>query len=338
MTRAQLETAHLRDERAGLEATFVPSAGMLCCSLRHRGEELLAQNDGVDAYAQYGKTMGIPLLYPWANRLAAFDYSVAGRTVQVPHDRSRIALDDNGLPIHGVIGGRLAWELTDTPGTDTPGSDAPGSDARSGRGATPGPGTQLLAATLTWSESEPQLFELFPFRHDLLYEARLVAGRLEIEVTVHACGADIVPLAFGFHPYLAPGGVPREQWLIELPAMRHLALDPNQIPIGPDPIDTDRAFSAQRFELGSREFDDGFDSVVEPARFSVAAGDRRIELEFLRGYPCAQVYAPLSGSFICFEPMAAPANALRSGDGLRLLAPGERYRAGFSLRVEDLTA
>ena len=25
-----------------------------------------------------GKTMGIPLLYPWANRLAAFDYSVAG--------------------------------------------------------------------------------------------------------------------------------------------------------------------------------------------------------------------------------------------------------------------
>jgi len=29
----------------------------------------------VSAYAQYGKTMGIPLLYPWANRLAAFDYS-----------------------------------------------------------------------------------------------------------------------------------------------------------------------------------------------------------------------------------------------------------------------
>ncbi len=59
--------------------------------------------------------MGIPLLYPWANRLAAFQYSLAGRTVQVPHDPARIALDDNGLPIHGVIGGRLAWELTDAP-------------------------------------------------------------------------------------------------------------------------------------------------------------------------------------------------------------------------------
>jgi aldose 1-epimerase len=323
VTDAKLTTAQLSDERSGLDATFVPGAGMLCCSLRHRGEELLAQNAGVAAYAQYGKTMGIPLLYPWANRLAAFDYSVAGRTVQVPHDRSRIALDDNGLPIHGVIGGRLAWELTDTPGPD----------ARAGPGTTPGPDAQLLAATLTWSESEPQLFELFPFRHDLLYEARLVDRRLEIEVTVHACGADSVPLAFGFHPYLSPAGVPREQWLIELPAMRHLALDPNQIPVGPD-----QSPSAQRFELGARQFDDGFDSVVEPARFSVAAGDRRIEVEFLRGYPCAQVYAPLSGSFICFEPMTAPTNALRSGDGLRLLAPGEHFRTGFSLRVEDLAA
>jgi aldose 1-epimerase len=312
MSDAQLPTARLSDERSELDATFVPGAGMLCCSLRHRGRELLAQNDGVAAYAQYGKTMGIPLLYPWANRLAAFDYSVAGRTVQVPHDPARIALDDNGLPIHGVIGGRLAWKLTDTPG----------------------PNAQLLAATLTWSESERQLFELFPFRHDLLYEARLVDGRLEIEVTVHACGDDMVPLAFGFHPYLSPTGVPREQWVIELPAMRHLALDPSQIPIGPDPTDAEQASSAQRFELGEREFDDGFDSVAEAARFTVAAGDRRIELEFLRGYPCAQVYAPLSGSFICFEPMTAPANALRSGDGLRLLAPGERYSAGFSVGVD----
>lgn len=310
MTDAHLATASLRDEEAELEATFVPGANMLCCSLRHRGEELLAQNSGVDAYASQGKTMGIPLLYPWANRLAAFDYNVASKTVQVPHDPTRIAVDDNGLPIHGVIGGRLGWELTNAPG----------------------PVAQSLAARLSWSEAEPQLFEVFPFRHDLLYEARLGEGRLEIEVTVHACGADVVPLAFGFHPYLAPRGTPREDWLIELPAMRHLALDPDQIPIVPDPA-TEQASTAERFELEEREFDDGFDSVAEPARFVVSAGKRRLEVELRHGYPCAQVYAPLSGQFICFEPMTAPANALRSGDGLRLLNPGERYSAGFSLRV-----
>lgn len=308
MSGPGLETVQLHDEAAALEATFVPAAGMLCCSLRHRGEELLAQNAGVAAYAQIGKTMGIPLLYPWANRLAGFDYSVAGRSVHLPHDPSRMRLDAGGLPIHGVIGGRLAWELT----------DALASDARS------------LSAGLSWSEAQPELFEVFPFRHDLRYQARLRNGCLQIELTVHACGVDHVPLSFGLHPYLSLPGTARERWLIELPAMRARALDAEQIPTG-----SARALAPQRFELDGRQFDDGFDGVAEPARFSVADAGRRIELMLLQGYPCAQVFAPAASQFICFEPMTAPANALRSGDGLRLLAPGERYLTRFSVAVSD---
>lgn len=306
MTDATFETVRLCDEGASLEATFVPAAGMLCCSLRHRGEELLAQNAGVAAYAQHGKTMGIPLLYPWANRLDGFDYSVEGRKVVVPHDATRVALDDNGLPIHGVIGGRLGWDLT----------EAPDGEARS------------LAARLGWSESQPELFEVFPFRHDLHYEARLADGRLEIQVTVHACGEDVVPVAFGFHPYLTLPGVPRERWHVQLPPMRHLALDAHQIPVGPE-----QRLPVERFQLAEHEFDDGFDVVSDPACFEVAAEGSRITLEFLEGYPCAQVFAPRPGEFICFEPMTAPANALHSGSGLRVLAPGERYRARFAVGV-----
>jgi aldose 1-epimerase len=309
MTDGALQTVHLRDHAAALEAAFVPAAGMLCRSLRHRGHELLAQNAGVDAYARSGRTMGIPLLYPWANRLAGFDYSVAGRAVAIPHDPSRVRLDAGGLPIHGVIGGRQVWEL----------ADVPDADARS------------LLATLSWSDSRPELFELFPFRHDLRYRARLADARLEIELTVHACGADAVPLAFGFHPYLTLARAPREQWLIELPAMRALALDPRNIPTGPA-----QAVAAHSFELDGRELDDGFDAVAEPARFSVAAGGRRVELTFVQGYPCAQVFAPAGGQFVCFEPMAAPANALRSGDGLRLLAAGERFVARFTVEVAEM--
>ncbi len=321
MTDGALEEVHLRDERSALEAAFVPGAGMLCCSLRHRGQELLAQNAGVAAYAEHGKTMGIPLLYPWANRLAGFDYTVAGRTVAIPHDLGRVRVDGNGLPIHGVVGGLLAWELASGPG----GGESGGGEALgAGEGAS-------LSARLCWSEERPELFEVFPFRHDLLYDARLRDGRLEIELTVHACGEDAVPVAFGFHPYLAPPGDARERWLIELPAMRALALDPQQIPVGPA-----RELAAERFELDRRDYDDGFDSVGEPARFCVAGGGRRIELTYLRGYSCAQVFAPPTGRFICFEPMTAPTNALRSGDGLRLVAPGERLTAGFSVGVGEL--
>ncbi|MGO9760738.1 MAG: aldose 1-epimerase, partial [Solirubrobacteraceae bacterium] len=188
-----------------------------------------------------------------------------------------------------------------------------------------------LSARLSWSDSRPELFEVFPFRHDLRYDVRLRDGRLEIELTVHACGGDAVPLAFGFHPYLSPPGDSRERWLIELPAMRALALDPQQIPAGPG-----RELAAERFELDAREYDDGFDGVAEPARFSVAGAGRRIELTFLQGYPCAQVFAPRTGQFICFEPMTAPANALRSGEGLRMVAPGERFAARFAVAIGDL--
>jgi aldose 1-epimerase len=313
MSAAELTAMTLRDEQAQLEATFLPDAGMLCSSLRHRGEELLAQNRGVEAYIERGKTMGIPLLYPWANRLAAFDYTVAGRSVTVPHDTTRVALDDRGLPIHGVIGGRMAWEP----------AAASGSEAQAPTG---GPEAQALTALLSWSEARGELFEVFPFRHNLRYEASLGDGRLEIAVTVHACGQDTVPVAFGFHPYLSLPGTPRERWRVELPAMRTLVLDDHQIPTGPG-----EELPSQEFELAEREFDDGFDAVPAHARFAVEAGDRRLELELLEGYPCAQVYAPRPGEFICFEPMTAPADALRSGDRLRLLAPGESCRARFAV-------
>lgn len=305
-----LETTLLRDEASALEAAFVPGAGMLCCSLRHRGEELLAQNAGVAAYSHEGKTMGIPLLYPWANRLAGFDYSAAGRSVRVPRDLARVRVDQNGLPIHGVLAGLMEWELE------------PADD----RGRSP----EALAARLSWSEERPEPFDVFPFRHELRYKAALRGGSLEIELTVDACGEDPVPLTFGFHPYLSPPGATRERLLVELPPMRSLALDAQQIPIAPG-----QALAPQRFELDEREFDDGFDQVSEPAHFSVAGAGRRIELTFREGYPYAQVYAPRAGQFICFEPMTAPTNALRSGDGLRVLAPGERFTAGFSIAVAD---
>lgn len=304
MTDDALTGVTLRDAQARLEATFLPGAGMLCHSLRHRGEELLAQNRGVEAYVERGKTMGIPLLYPWANRLAGFDYAVGSREVAVPHDSALVALDNGGLPIHGVIGGRMRWELLDAPGGD-------GS----------------LAAGLSWEESRAELFEVFPFRHSLRYEARLRGGGLEIEVTVHASGDEAVPVAFGFHPYLAPPGPPRERWRVQLPPMRRLRLDERQIPLGPG-----EELAAQDFELGERQFDDGFDAVHERARFAVHAGERRLTLELVEGYRWAQVYTPRDSQFICFEPMTAPANALRSGEGLRVLAPGESCRATFAVR------
>jgi len=292
----------LRDERSDMQATFMPRAGMLCASLRHRGEELLAQNAGVDAYASRGKTMGIPLLYPWANRLAGFDYTVRGRKVSVPRDGT-VPLDGRGLPIHGVMPGSLGWKLERTEAA-------------------------YLAARLTWSAPEAPLFAVFPFHHDVEYVASLSAGLLAVQITVRAVGEDAVPVTFGFHPYLTLPGSSRDRWLIDLPAMRRLELDDRQIPVAPG-----ADAPAERFQLGQREFDDGFGEVAESARFALSSGTDLLTLRFVEGYRFAQVYAPAGRDFICFEPMSAPTNALRSGVGLTLLEPGESRTSAFTVAV-----
>ena len=64
-----------------LRALFWPDAGMLCTSLRFHEEELLRRVEDLETARQKGSTAGIPLLYPWANRLASLHYQAAGRDV-----------------------------------------------------------------------------------------------------------------------------------------------------------------------------------------------------------------------------------------------------------------
>jgi aldose 1-epimerase len=169
---------------------------------------------------------------------------------------------------------------------------------------------------------------VFPFAHRLELRAVVDGGALTIETTIVATGSDPVPMAFGFHPYLAPPGAPRERWEIELPAMAHLALDERDLPTGGR-----EPWPAQRFALGDRTFDDAFAPEADAARFAVTDGARRIEVAFEHGFPYAQVFAPPGQALICFEPMTAPTDALRTHDGLRCVAAGERAGAAFALRV-----
>jgi galactose mutarotase-like enzyme len=88
-----------------LEAVFVPGAGMVCASLRHRGDELLGQRAGLAGYVAEQRTFGIPLLYPWANRLGARRFPVAGREVDIDPQATPLRFDETGLPIHGLLSG-----------------------------------------------------------------------------------------------------------------------------------------------------------------------------------------------------------------------------------------
>jgi hypothetical protein len=72
--------------QAGFEASFAPQVGMTCCSLRHRGAELVGDRYGLAAYASCGITMGMSLMHPWADRLSSWTYTVCGTTPLLAED------------------------------------------------------------------------------------------------------------------------------------------------------------------------------------------------------------------------------------------------------------
>ncbi len=136
---------------------------MVCSSLRHRGEELLGLRDGLDAYARTGKTMGIPLLHPWANRLGAWEYEACGRRVRLSEGLVR-ADSATGLPNHGTL--PRSWRVV-------------------GDGA-----AELDGAS-----------EAFPFPHTMRLDVSVSGDALRIAATLTAHEGP-VPVCFGFHPYL----------------------------------------------------------------------------------------------------------------------------------------
>jgi len=285
-----------------LEAVFLPGHGMLGASFRHRGMEMLRRVEDLDGAAASRSTAGIPLLHPWANRLSGFRYRAAGQEVNLDPSSPLLHLDAHGLPMHGVPWCRLAWELT---------------EARQ----------DFLAARLEWTRGE--LLTVFPFRHRLEMAATLGSDGLTIETALVAGPGGPVPVSFGFHPYFGLPDFPRAQWRLELPAMRRLVLDPRGIQTG-DEV----PFDGLDAQLGELAFDDGFALMAEQASFSIAGGARRITVEFLEGYPYAQIYAPKDKDYIALEPMTAPTNALTSGRGLRLVKSGEQFRAVFRICID----
>jgi len=289
-----------------LRASFAPAAGMAGVSLRHDGEELLDRGAGLSAYVERGAVMGIPILHPWANRLAGFDYAVDGRTVRLPDGPPLVRCEEHGLPIHGLLGGSPHWRVR--------GTEAAGDRAR-------------LSAVLEF-DAHPELLAAFPFPHTLALDAALDRDGLTIATTLTPTGDVPVPIAFGFHPYLRLPGADRSTWEIALPARRHLHTDARAIPAGGD-----EAEHAVRLRLGARTFDDGFRGIAEGAQLAMAGGGRRITVTFGAGYPAAQVFSPAGAQFVCFEPMTAPANALRSGRDLRRVPPGAAFTAVFRIAV-----
>src|SRR4051794_19595029 len=201
---------------------------MVCASLRRGGTELLGVRKGLEAYAATGSTMGVPLLYPWANRIAGRRFEVMGRTVDLDRAPERFRDDgETGLPMHGAKAAGGAWAV----------------QQRTERS---------LRASFDWG-ADAELMAAFPFEHRVTMEVALSpdAARWRVEVEGQA------PVAFGFHPYFRATSASA----LDVRARGPLARDAHRLPTG-----AGAPAEPLTGELGERTFDDAFAAPTGPCR------------------------------------------------------------------------
>jgi len=291
----------------GVEAAFVPVAGMVGVSLTLDGVELLAPRHGLEGYLGHGSTFGLPLLAPWANRVAHERQQVGGTAWDVVPGAPGVHLDGFGQAIHGLVPGSPGWSVLST-----------GAD---GDAAT-------LCGRWTFDEGHER-FASFPFPFELDVDVALAGRRLRVSTRLTATSGLAVPVAFGWHPWFAFPDVPRDEWVVEGPFEHRAVLGPTLIPTG-EVLDEPLPSGV----LGDGVLDDVFVDVPEGAVVSVRAGSRGVSVHYVSGYPVGVVFAPGDVDIVCVEPMTAPTDPFSGRFPLRLAEPGSPFEAVFEVVPE----
>ena len=282
---------------SGTTARIAPEAGFCCLSWSVDGKEHLRLPVPEAEFLTKPKTGGVPLLYPYANRLRSDPWP----------DRSDVKRD-GGLPCHGFLLRFSDWDSVDSDG---------------GR----------ATVVLEWAAHE-QLMSLFPHAHRLTTTFELGEGSLRATTLVEANAGDDVPISFGWHPYLTLPGVTHDELELSLPPLEHVHLDDQGLPVRDDSgalvVDEPADFSGP---LQGRSFDDLYRLGAGGASFELHGGGSGLRLEMDEHWNFAQLYSPEGADFIAIEPMTAPVAALSDGRDHPTITAGNQYEASFTVSV-----
>jgi aldose 1-epimerase len=274
-------------------------------ALNHGGAPLL---DGYAADEMASGGRGQPLI-PWPNRLAGGRYRFGGREIEVPVDE-RVT----GSAIHGLT----RWA--------------------SWRVAEHEPSRCAMQLRL-----RPQ--PAYPFLLDLRIEYALGDAGLEVTLRAANPGDADLPFGAGFHPYLTLGTPAIDDLAVSVPAASWLPVDDRGIPTGERrPVAGDLDLRGGP-TLGGRVLDHCFTELERGggglARVRLAAPDGRaatLWMDEAFGYLMVFTGDTLAPDRrrrgLAVEPMTCAPDAFNSGDGLRVLRPGEPVVGRWGIAYE----
>lgn len=289
--RDGVEIVTLRSE-ADVFAEVAPSLGNNCFAFV-AGRPVL-EPVAWDAFLKKPTSYGIPVLFPYPNRVRDMRFTFRGET---------FTLD---TPQHGFVRGR-PWRVAAT-GTDD--------------------GAAWLRSTFDAAEFGDEILGQFPFpfRLDVVYTLR---GRtLEMRTRVENAGERDMPYGFGIHPYFRKPA----RGAIRVPASGRWELE-DHLPTG-EVADVAGAYDLREgADVATAALDDIFTRLTADADGLVrctlddAEAGTRTTVEFSRTeFPHVVVFTPPREA-ICIEPNTFPTDAFNlAARGIaadvRVLAPG----------------
>jgi aldose 1-epimerase len=312
------EIVSIGDERSGSTAKILVGLGFNCFSFQvptdlQPVEVLYAPPDFASGTVRPSHG-GIPLLFPFAGRLAGSEITFRGATYSIGD------LDDHmGNAIHGYVLNR-PWQVVEAGPRRVVG--------------------QFHAATLA-----PGLLKKWPanFRLTVAYE---VSGRsLVCDITIDNPDDKPLPMGLGTHPYFRlPLGLSGQaaECRIRVPAREiwprgEMLPTGEHVPLAPgDAIARGVRFAETELDdvYGGLEFRDGVcsTSIEDPA------SGRTMTQTFDEFFRACVVFNPPHRQAICIEPYSCIPNAYALAErgidaGLRVLAPGESVATRFTISL-----
>jgi aldose 1-epimerase len=318
-------TIYVLDNGAGCRAEVWPALGFNCFRWQAvkdgRSLDLLYCDPGLFADGRPTRS-GIPILFPFPNRIRGGRFTWAGKEFQLPlNDGPKVNA------IHGFAC-RRSWRVVDQ------GADAIGA---------------WLTGEFHGDRDAPDCRALWPTDYRIRVTYRLSAGKLRVEAEVSNPDAQPMPFGLGYHPYFripfTPGFRPEDCKVI-VPASSYWALE-ESLPSGER-----RAVDAPRDLNTPRRFTDlTLDDVLADLPPAPEVGDGLHECGAIEGaagvtlrvlcssaYREMVVFTPVHREAFCIEPYTCTTDAVNLQArgvpaGWLTLQPGGRWSGVVEMRV-----
>jgi aldose 1-epimerase len=272
---------------------------------------------------------GIPILFPFPNRIRAGRYRWEGKEYQLP-------LNDSKAPnaIHGFAC-RLPWRVLGQGADDC---------------------TAWVEAEFQGSRDAPDTVALWPSDYRIRVTYRLADDRLRVEAVVDNPGRGSLPFGLGYHPYLhmplGPGGS-EASCQVEAHAPAYWELR-DYLPTGVRrPVDAPRDLTVLR-PVAGLDLDEvytglGFlpdglaPDLCRRGRLADVTARREVTLLTSADFRELVVFTPPHRQALCLEPYTCTTDAInlepKSVDaGLRVLGPGQSWQGMMEFRCTGTTA